>query len=50
MANISRRQTALRGFGWGAIAGLALVALMYLANLLLGLQRHLPGSAGWSSG
>jgi DMSO/TMAO reductase YedYZ molybdopterin-dependent catalytic subunit len=38
MTNPSRRQTALRGFGWGAIAGLALVALMYLANLLLGLQ------------
>jgi DMSO/TMAO reductase YedYZ molybdopterin-dependent catalytic subunit len=32
------RQAAFRGFGWGAIAGLALVALMYLANLLLGLQ------------
>ena len=38
MTNIDRRQTALRGFGWGAIAGLALVALMYLANLLLGLS------------
>ena len=38
MTNVSLRQTALRGFGWGAIAGLALVALMYLANLLLGLQ------------
>ena len=38
MTNVSSRQTALRGFGWGAIAGLALVALMYLANLLLGLQ------------
>jgi DMSO/TMAO reductase YedYZ molybdopterin-dependent catalytic subunit len=35
---ISQRQAALRGFGWGAIAGLALVALMYLANLLLGLK------------
>lgn len=32
------RQAALRGFGWGAIAGIALVALMYLANLLLGLK------------
>ena len=41
MAGISNRKTALRGFGWGAIAGLALVALMYLANLLLGL-RTLP--------
>ena len=38
MTNFSRRQTALRGFGWGVIAGLALVALMYLANLLLALQ------------
>ena len=38
MTKLSRRQTAFRGFGWGAIAGLALVALMYLANLLLGLQ------------
>jgi DMSO/TMAO reductase YedYZ molybdopterin-dependent catalytic subunit len=41
MTGLNRRQTALRGFGWGAIAGLALVALMYLANLLLGL-RPLP--------
>jgi DMSO/TMAO reductase YedYZ molybdopterin-dependent catalytic subunit len=41
MTGISRRETALRGFGWGAIAGLALVALMYLANTLLGL-RPLP--------
>lgn len=41
MTGLSRRQTALRGFGWGAIAGLALVAMMYLANLLLGL-RPLP--------
>jgi DMSO/TMAO reductase YedYZ molybdopterin-dependent catalytic subunit len=35
------RQAALRGFGWGALAGLVLVTLMYLANLLLGL-RPLP--------
>jgi DMSO/TMAO reductase YedYZ molybdopterin-dependent catalytic subunit len=35
------RQAALRGFGWGAIAGLALIALMYLADLVLGL-RPLP--------
>ena len=28
----------MRGFGWGALAGLTLVALMYLANLLLGLK------------
>ena len=41
MTGSSRRTTALRGFGWGALAGLALVALMYLANLLLGL-RPLP--------
>ena len=41
MTGISNRQAAIRGFGWGAIAGLALVALMYLANLLLGL-RTLP--------
>src|ERR1700682_5184804 len=41
MVVVSRRQAALRGFGWGVIAGLALVALMYLANLLLGL-RTLP--------
>lgn len=32
------RQAALRGFGWGALAGVALVALMYLANLVLGLK------------
>lgn len=36
-----RRAAALRGFGWGMIAGTALVAIMYLANLLLGL-RPLP--------
>jgi DMSO/TMAO reductase YedYZ molybdopterin-dependent catalytic subunit len=41
MTGRTNRQAALRGFGWGAIAGLALVALMYLANLLLGL-RPLP--------
>jgi len=41
MTGLSSRQVALRGFGWGAIAGLALVALMYLAQLLLGL-RPLP--------
>ncbi|HET6309411.1 MAG TPA: molybdopterin-dependent oxidoreductase [Candidatus Nitrosotalea sp.] len=41
MTQSSRRTTALWGFGWGALAGLALVALMYLANLLLGL-RPLP--------
>ena len=41
MVVVSRRQAAVRGFGWGVIAGLAFVALMYLANLLLGL-RTLP--------
>ena len=41
MVNVSRRRTALQGFVSGSIAGLALVALMYLANLLLGL-RPLP--------
>jgi DMSO/TMAO reductase YedYZ molybdopterin-dependent catalytic subunit len=41
MSEHSRRQTALRGFAWGALAGLTLVALMYLANSLLGL-RPLP--------
>ena len=41
MIGLSNRQVALRGFAWGAIAGLALVALMYLAQLLLGL-RPLP--------
>lgn len=41
MTGHSSRQAAFRGFGWGAIAGLALVALMYLASLLLGL-RPLP--------
>jgi DMSO/TMAO reductase YedYZ molybdopterin-dependent catalytic subunit len=41
MIGVSRRQTALYGFGWGALAGLALVALMYLSSLVLGL-RPLP--------
>src|SRR6202521_3250927 len=41
MVEVSGRRTALRGFGWGVVAGIALVALMYLANLLLGL-RPLP--------
>jgi DMSO/TMAO reductase YedYZ molybdopterin-dependent catalytic subunit len=41
MSRTSRREAALRGFGWGAVAGTALVALMYLSNLLLGL-RPLP--------
>jgi DMSO/TMAO reductase YedYZ molybdopterin-dependent catalytic subunit len=41
MTGFSRRTRALWGFGWGALAGLALVALMYVANLVLGL-RPLP--------
>ena len=41
MTEHSTRTTALWGFGWGVIAGLGLVALMYLASLLLGL-RPLP--------
>jgi DMSO/TMAO reductase YedYZ molybdopterin-dependent catalytic subunit len=32
------RRAAIRGFGWGALAGLVLITLMYLANLLLGLK------------
>ncbi|MGZ3318771.1 MAG: molybdopterin-dependent oxidoreductase, partial [Isosphaeraceae bacterium] len=32
------RQAAFRGFGWGTLAGVVLVTLMYLANLLLGLK------------
>jgi DMSO/TMAO reductase YedYZ molybdopterin-dependent catalytic subunit len=32
------RQAALRGFGWGVLAGLVLVTLMYLASLVLGLK------------
>lgn len=38
MTTESWRPAAVRGFGWGALAGLALVALMYLAALFLGLQ------------
>jgi DMSO/TMAO reductase YedYZ molybdopterin-dependent catalytic subunit len=38
---MTRKQAALHGFGWGCIAGLALVALMYLANVFFGL-RPLP--------
>jgi DMSO/TMAO reductase YedYZ molybdopterin-dependent catalytic subunit len=34
----SGRQAALRGFAWGALGGLVLVTIMYLANLLLGLK------------
>jgi DMSO/TMAO reductase YedYZ molybdopterin-dependent catalytic subunit len=38
MSQPSGRQAALRGFGWGALAGVVLVTLMYLANLLLVLK------------
>src|SRR5256712_4793717 len=41
MRTDSWRPAAVRGFMWGAAAGLALVALMYLAGSLLGL-RPLP--------
>jgi len=41
MTRSSGRQAALRGFAWGALAGIVLVTLMYLANLVLGL-RTLP--------
>src|SRR5260370_4730997 len=37
----SWRPAAVRGFAWGALAGLALVALMYVAGVLLGM-RPLP--------
>ena len=35
---MTRRRAAIEGFGWGAFAGLALVALMYVASALLGLR------------
>jgi DMSO/TMAO reductase YedYZ molybdopterin-dependent catalytic subunit len=38
---MTRRQAALSGFGWGLVAGLALVALMYFLAGLIGL-RPLP--------
>jgi DMSO/TMAO reductase YedYZ molybdopterin-dependent catalytic subunit len=41
MTNRGWRPIAWRGFGWGALAGLALVTLMYLAAKFLGL-RPLP--------
>src|SRR5579864_4573584 len=41
MGGLSRRQAAVGGFAWGCIAGIALVALMYVAALVLGL-RPLP--------
>src|SRR5213594_3500183 len=38
MREESGRQAALRGFAWGALAGTALVALMYLAAGLFALH------------
>ncbi len=38
---MTRQKAAWHGFGWGCIAGLALVALMYLAGLVFAL-RPLP--------
>src|SRR5439155_5013214 len=38
---MTRREAALHGFGWGVVAGLALVGLMYYAGAFLGL-RPLP--------
>jgi DMSO/TMAO reductase YedYZ molybdopterin-dependent catalytic subunit len=37
MVPMDARRALIHGFGWGALAGLVLVALMYLASLLLGL-------------
>ena len=38
MVAMTPRRAAIQGFGWGAFAGLVLVALMYLASALLGLR------------
>src|SRR5437667_12575745 len=38
---MTRREAARHGFGWGVVAGLALVGLMYYAGAFLGL-RPLP--------
>lgn len=35
---MTRRQVVLNGFGWGLVAGIALIALMYLAGLLFALK------------
>jgi DMSO/TMAO reductase YedYZ molybdopterin-dependent catalytic subunit len=35
---MTRKQAFWHGFGWGCVGGLALVALMYLANVFLGLR------------
>src|SRR5258705_3856187 len=45
MAPETPRQAVLRGFAWGALGGLVLVALMYLAALLFAL-RPLPQALG----
>ncbi len=41
MGEVTKRHAAVGGFAWGCIAGIALVALMYVATLVLGL-RPLP--------
>lgn len=38
MTRMDSRRAAIWGFGWGVFAGMALVALMYLASSLLGLR------------
>ncbi len=38
MVAMNRRAALIHGFVWGALAGLVLVALMYLASLLLDLN------------
>src|SRR6266581_3969208 len=38
MVAMNGRRALIHGFGWGALAGLVLVALMYLASLLLDLK------------
>ena len=40
MVAMNRRAALIHGFGWGALAGLVLVALMYLASLLLDLRSE----------
>src|SRR5467141_2822276 len=38
MVAMNGRRALIHGFGWGALAGLVLVALMYLASLLVDLK------------
>src|SRR5215831_12715520 len=38
MDAMDARRALLHGFGWGVLAGLVLVALMYIASLVLDLQ------------